>query len=62
MALHILVLHELPLFFKEFVLLKVAGKLVNLLAQSDLLSVALVHQRLLLVYQLILETLLPDGL
>lgn len=53
-------LPESALFLKKFVFLEIACQLVHLLAQSDLLRVALVHQRLLLVQQFLLEFLLTD--
>jgi hypothetical protein len=57
-----LVLLELTLLLEQFVLLKLTGKLVDFLAEEDLLSVSLVVERLLVREQLFLELLLTDGL
>ena len=57
-----MVLLELSLLLEQFVLLKLTGKLVNLLAEEDLLSVSLVVERLLVREKLFLELLLTDGL
>jgi hypothetical protein len=57
-----LVLFELSLLLQQFVLLKLAGKLVHFLAEKDLLSVSLVVEGLLMREQLFLELFLTDGL
>ena len=57
-----LILHKLSLFLQKFILLEVRGQLVDLLAKAHLLCIALVHQALLLVDQLLFELLLPDLL
>lgn len=57
-----MVLFELSLLLQQFVLLKLAGKLVHFLAEKDLLSVSLVVEGLLMREQLFLELLLTDSL
>ena len=42
-------LSESALFLQELILLQIRSQLVDFLAESDLLGIALVHQRLLLV-------------
>lgn len=53
-------LPELPLLLQQLILLQITGQLVHLLTQPDLLGIPLIHQRLLLVEQLLLELLLPQ--
>lgn len=58
----LLILFELTLLLEQFVLLKLTCKLVDLLAEKDLLSVSLVVERLLVREQLFLELLLTNSL
>lgn len=56
------ILLELSFLRQKFILLKLGGKLVDLLAQANLLSISLVIERLLMIKQLFLEFTLFDLL
>jgi len=55
-------LFEFALLLEELALLELAGQLVDVLAQLNLLGVPLVAQRLLMLQQLLLELPLSDRL
>jgi len=50
------------LLLEQLIFLEVRGEAVNLLAETHLLGIALVHEALLLVYELLLELALSDLL
>ncbi len=62
MLLFVLVLFELSLLLQKLVLLELTGKLVDLLAKHDLLSIALVIEGLLMREEFIVELALANSL
>lgn len=53
---------KLTLFFQQFIFLKVRSQFIHFLAKSHLLGISFVHQRLLLVQQLLLKLTLSQVL